>query len=48
MLVKPCIVFEAKESLSPQADQKLERIALFNNTVHRSIEDILTDVEEQV
>jgi len=48
MFVKPYILFEAKEALSPQAAQKLERIPLFNNTVQRNIEDMLTDVEEQV
>jgi len=44
MLVKPCILFEAKEAWSPQAAQKLERIPLFNNTVQRNIEDMLTDI----
>jgi len=37
----------AKEALSPQAAQKLERIPLSNDTVQRYIEDML-DTEEKV
>jgi len=48
MLVKPCILFVAKKALGPQAAQKRECIPLFNDTVQRRIEDIATDVEEQV
>ena len=47
MLLKPCIHFIAKEALSLQEAQKLERIPLSNDIVQRSIEDML-DVEEQV
>jgi len=35
MLIKPCIPFVAKEALSPQAAQKLERIPPSYDTVQQ-------------
>jgi hypothetical protein len=47
-LMKPCAVEMAECMFNKQARKKLETIQLLNNTVHRFIQDLPTDIEHKM
>lgn len=47
-LIAPCIEIVVKNMIGEEAAKKVKQVSLSNNTVHRRIEDMSANIEEQV